>query len=141
MIFDKIILTYFLQKSNTCYAKKGVNMDTSYMKQYIEEMRTYCNETFNETSNEPLNDKPINDNKCFNNTSSINVTLNEKFLPRKQYFEMLFKLEKEFSVYKPKSLFFKYGLEHCYRIFKYVESRPDVKNKGAYFRVMLEKTA
>ena len=103
------------------------------MSQYIEEMKAY-----NETLNDSSECKSINDNKCFK-SSQLNGSLNERFLPRKEYFEMLFKLE-SWGCYKPKSLFFKFGLEHCYRIFKFVEGAQNVRNKGAYFRTLLVKT-
>lgn len=111
-------------------------MDTEYLQQYVQEMEKRCNESSIETLNESSECKTSNDNKC----SSISKTLNEHYLPRKNYFEMLFGLE-ELGVFKPKSLFFKYGLEHCYRIYKYVMETPAIKNKGAYFRVLLKKTA
>ena len=116
-------------------------MDREYEKAYYKQMQEYLkkNETLNESLNDTLECKPINDNKCFNNTS-LNESLNEHYLPRKQYFEMLFKLE-AWHVMKPKSLFFRYGLEHCYRIFKYIENAPDIRNRGAYYRVLLERNA
>ena len=119
---------------------------SDYVKEYVAEVIRRQNEEFNRqemlTSNVTLNDI-----ECSNNSNTLNVTSNvvpadkkSDFISKDKYVKMLQTLE-NWNVMCPKSLFFTYGVETCYRMFEYVLNTPNVSNKGAYFRAVLKKCA